>query len=145
MRNNGGKGSDGQSAQYCRISPPFWQLPLLALLTLPQTLLYVPVPRDSVKFSTCPPMSKGCEMCSPNWAWARQQRQNGWWEGTEAPACTQLASFSRAGVFQGESRLVSVCAVHWCKWRSALNALQECPSKEPHGEVFCKMKNPFVS
>lgn len=30
------------------------------------------------------------------------------------------------------------------KWNRALKALQERPSKEPRGEVFCKVNGPFV-
>ena len=75
-----------------------------------------------------------------SWAWAREQRQGEVGGRKQKPGHPHLPPpprlmFSRE--FPGSFLLLG-------KWKGALKALQEWPSKEPCGEVFCKVNSPFV-
>lgn len=99
--------------------------------------------RASVKFNTCPPMSEECETCPSAGPGPGSKGGRVGGEGTEAPGCTQLPPSLRLMCSPRPQAPLGVCTSRCGKWSGALNAPQECPSKEPCGEVFCKVKKSF--
>lgn len=100
--------------------------------------------RASVKFNTCPPMSKECETCPSAGPGPGSKGGRVGGEGTEAPGCPQLPPSLGLKCSRRPQAPLHVCTSRFGKWSRALNARQEFPSKEPCGEVFCNVKNPFV-
>lgn len=75
-----------------------------------------------------------------SWAWARQRKQGRWVGGNRSPRCPHLPP--TLGLMC--SRKIPGSFLLLGKWNRALKALQECPSKEPCGAVFCKLNSPFI-
>lgn len=109
----------------------------------------MPVLRALVKFNMCvPPASKEWESTL---SWAGPGRKGpgrkggGLGGGREQKPLALPSSLLPCGrcVPGGAQARFCVCVCLY-KRHGTLNAAQESPSKEPCGEVFCKVKNPFV-